>query len=242
MFPTLAKPPIREAVIDVRASFETPPSEQAYKDFQARLATHYPNSSPIERMEFHFNVAENRSSQVKELHGIRMESADKCEVVQAQQSGITYSRLTPYKSWGHFVQVARQNAEAYWEVFNPAQAARISTRFINDIRLPGGQVDFDDYLRFGPQLPEGLPQHVSEFRNRIVSPQEDGQTVIVLATTYLGPGIESETKVVLDIDVVRHRSYESLEQAFDSLDDLRALKNTAFFNSITEKTRELFDG
>ena len=66
--------------------------------------------------------------------------------------------------------------------------------------------------------------------------------MIILATAFPGPDVESGLSIVLDIDVVRNRTYSDLDAAFQSLGELRELKNTAFFNSITDKTLELFDG
>ncbi|WP_240901031.1 TIGR04255 family protein [Thioalkalivibrio sp. XN8] len=242
MYPRLTRAPVREAVIDVRASFEKPPPSASYKKFQEALSGQFPKAAPLQHVQLSYNLDSRESSQKHIELGMRLDNPETAEVVQAKPEGIIYSKLAPYDTWDTLVRSAREVAEVYWEIFSPRQVARISTRFINVISLPEGPIDFDEYLVFGPQLPKGLPQTVSEFQNRIVSPQPDGKTLLVISTRFPGPEVGSGISVVLDIDAVRNAVFRDLASAFESLGELRSLKNAAFFNSITDCTREQLNG
>lgn len=242
MYRTLVNAPIREAVIDLRASFAELPDEEKFDRFREALHREFPKSAPMRDVKFQINLSTEQASPTFQSNGVRFEGTDETEIILCGSQSVSYSKLRPYDTWESFTKRAAYIAEIYWDVFEPEQVSRISTRFINDIGIPDERFDFDDYLKLGPQIPDGLHQELSEFQNRLVSPQPDGQTVIILAMAFPGPGVESSPSIVLDIDVVRNRLYANTSAAFESLEELRELKNLAFFNSITEKTLELFNG
>ena len=90
-------------------------------------------------------------------------------------------------------------------------------------------------------IPKALPQVLGSFLTRIVVPDERNQITAII-TQIFQPGANKQAiPVVLDIDVFKEKLFENENDAWDTIDNLREFKNLAFFDSITEKTTELFE-
>jgi uncharacterized protein (TIGR04255 family) len=100
--------------------------------------------------------------------------------------------------------------------------------------------DFSDYLTAPPVVPDGLPQGVSSFLTRVVihEPSTGANAVITQALEPVGGEV---APVILDIDVFKLRP-EGIEEndAWDTIEKLRHFKNQIFFQSITEKLKEMY--
>jgi len=100
--------------------------------------------------------------------------------------------------------------------------------------------ELKEYLTAPPTIPEGLNQELSSFLTRV----EIRDPIIGahgILTQALEGVHENYAPIVLDIDVFISRQFEPQGQEFwNCLDQLRGFKNSVFFESITEKTTELF--
>jgi uncharacterized protein (TIGR04255 family) len=100
--------------------------------------------------------------------------------------------------------------------------------------------ELKEYLTAPPTIPEGLNQELSSFLTR-VEIRDPTIAAHGILTQALEGVHENYAPIVLDIDVFIARQFEPQDQEFwNSLDQLRDFKNTVFFESITEKTTELF--
>jgi uncharacterized protein (TIGR04255 family) len=127
------------------------------------------------------------------------------------------------------------------EVCKPAGITRIATRFINRVDLPIDGLDFDEYLAAPPKIPAGLPNVLVEFLVRLVIPQREAGSNVVLtqALESVNPDNKS-VSVLIDIDAFKSIELEaSSEQLWAHFHELRDIKNQTFFCSITQKTLEL---
>jgi uncharacterized protein (TIGR04255 family) len=237
----LSKPPLREALIDIRISEELPALSVD------KLAGHRLDGfeTPIEmrRGKISIQFSPDRSAPLslpgsaQEGVGWRYSTADGSKVVQFRRDGATFSILKGYQDWAH----ARASARTYWEKYrewnSPSMVSRLAVRYINVLRLPMG-ADFDLFLTAAPRIPRELPQMVSGFFQRTVIPfSSDGTTAIV--TQALEPPHDTSLPVVLDIDVWYNLSVEvAAPEIWIQLDRLRDIKNQIFFSSITEQALE----
>jgi uncharacterized protein (TIGR04255 family) len=159
-------------------------------------------------------------------------------VVQFRRDGFTFSRLPPYPDWNDFVENARPFAEAYLDVMGPHYLERLALRYINHFRLPY-PCDLNDYFVGLQQLPESLPQYMSNLLTRFTlhDPRTDFSANITLGLLDdLDPELIG---FILDIDAFRTTDFEpDLEQAIGTFHQLREFKNAIFFELITDRNAE----
>lgn len=235
--------PIAEAVLEVRIS------ELGEADFAAvmRLVdAQYPR-----RDETAFIGAEIESGPLgvatratRTLNGVRLASDDGLQIVQLRNNGFAFSRLAPYEDWGTFYAEARRLWFLYLDsISDSVEPTRIALRFINQIAVPAGPVDIDDYLRTRPEISEDIPNATSGYFLSLDIELPMYEASVRITETVLGPNEEDQrTRLVLDIDVFR----EHIPSAFsaDEMDaifaKLRNAKNLVFEASITDNARSLF--
>ena len=92
-----------------------------------------------------------------------------------------------------------------------------------------------------PEVPEKLPQGLSSFLTRVVIPIPSLGATAIIIQALEGISDPSIIPIILDIDVFKEAQFDANgKDAWETIDKLRDLKNEMFFQSITEKTVELF--
>jgi uncharacterized protein (TIGR04255 family) len=231
----LARPPLREAVIDLRA--EDSLDRALLPQLERIEAEGFSLRNAIREGHFLVDLSEDRpaSTAVRAMHiGIRLETADASRVVQLRLNGFTFSALKGYDSWEQFAAEATVLWSKYLTATDLKRLSRVALRYINFIELPLAEVSFDDYLTAAPQVPPGLPQGLSSFLQRVVVPfPASGHTAIV--TQALEPPTPTGIPVILDIDVFSERAISTApEELWTLLASLRKTKNDIFFSYVTE--------
>ncbi|MEW5816558.1 MAG: TIGR04255 family protein, partial [Spirochaetota bacterium] len=203
----------------------------------------YPDKKTRHKWEGKFEFKKGEppvSSGTEAIYGYIFTSADQKQIFQARIDGFTFSRLKPYETW----EQLRDEAHRVWQLYGgvvSTEITRVALRYINRMEFPLPIRDFSDYLTAAPIVPAGLPQGVSSFLTRVVihEPEIDAAAIITQALEQVvNPSI---LPIILDIDVFKQKSEGiSEEDAWDTLDKLRHFKNKIFFESITEKAKELF--
>lgn len=242
----LKKAPISEAVIDLRVALTTVAdvneiaryvrvNEPAYsrkKDlwlYEGRLEFK-PDEDPI-------------TSQRKEHRGLRFETEDEKYVVQFRRDGFTFSRLAPYTNWETVFAEARRLWGRYVEVMSPEAVTRVAVRFINRLSLPL-PLSLQEYLMCAPTVPDDVPGVASGFVTQITLLHEEtgiSMRITQKSEKSLEPG---KTAILLDNDVFKVDEDgfgTDIDTLAGTFEQMRDLKNTIFFNSITEKTAEIYE-
>lgn len=244
----LQNAPITEAVVDFRVR---PRDGLSVSDFAAeasRFAPHYVKQGPIFHVQALIAVdtdSNGRSAMSSSEVGLRMHSTDERYVMQIQRDGFTLSRLTPYETWEALVTEARRLWEVYVEIAHPFTVWRVATRYINNLRLPmqTGE-DFAVYLTKPPEVPDGLPQSLSSFLQRVVLHDSERDVLATVTQIFepIPPGsLVAAIPVILDIDAFRVANFEISDPAlWRCLQALREFKNRIFFESLTEKAVNLY--
>lgn len=181
------------------------------------------------------------------LVGWRLDSQKTHYVVLCRSDGFTVSRLSPYGEWGDL----RGEALKWWDMFvsmaTPAVVTRAAVRYVNAIKLALPIANFEDYLTCPPRLPQGIPQALTAFIQRVVIPDEATNCISVVTQALEEPPVQQggadSITVLLDIDVFRNLRIERRQMAdvWDCLDQLRDQKNRLFFSHLTERTVEMFE-
>jgi uncharacterized protein (TIGR04255 family) len=244
-WPHFSKAPITEALLDIRASL--PPSIDLPRlaVFQDAIRDRYPER--IERMQGTLALqmkdgALEEVSKSTSTNGYLFKTADGRQIVQARLDGFTFHRLKPYDRW----ETLRDEAKAHWrhymEIATPESVTRIALRYINVLELPLPVTNFKDYILTVPDVAPSLPQELRTFFLRLEIPDDRRHALVIITETIQAPTGDGKTlPFVFDIDAIRETSFQAGgAEMWDAFEQLRDLKNEAFFNSLTYKARELF--
>jgi uncharacterized protein (TIGR04255 family) len=234
-FPKLTRPPLSEALVDIRLREELPASVLA--KFQAPKG--FPVAKEMRHGQFQFKMDKDKPALAEVLAegalGWRYERDDGSEVLQLRRNGLTYSILKNYPGWDVLREAARDAWREFLAASGPVNVSRLAVRYINAINIPLG-ADYDEYLTTGPRVPKSVPPIVTSFMQRVLVPfEEDTATAIITQT------LEVPAPAVLDIDVFTECSLEGASvDIWSRLEKLRGIADRIFFSSLTEKVLESY--
>jgi uncharacterized protein (TIGR04255 family) len=234
----LAHPPIREALIDIRVADPLPLSFAEL--LQQQTLTGYERKQPIRLGQLRVELGpELQTEGTQELFGWRFETPDGSKVVQLRRNGVGISVIKSYRDWQQIKAIAVEVWDRYAQWADHPYLDRLATRYINVLELPLVNVDLDHYLAGAPRIPEGLPQTMNNFLQRVSIPFD--ASVIAIVTQALEAPTQTHLPVVLDIDVQAHIAQPlpgDSGEIWTILDRLRKIKNDVFFSWVTERALE----
>ena len=246
-YSVLKNAPITEALLDIRAVLPPETDLERLAAIQEPVRDRFPLRQERSLLEVHLESKEGGETAVSQAGGVDgylflSPEPDPTKVFQARIDGFSFSKLKPYQSWDAFRNEARELWNLYIAVAHPITVSRLGLRFINRIELPTTVREFSDYILTLPEIPQGIPPHVSEFFMRLVMPQPESEAkAIVTVATNLQEMNDRVLPLILDIDVFEEVQYEPHAEAiWHTFEHFRAIKNKIFFSSITKATKELF--
>ena len=239
------KPPITEAILDLRVTLPEQISLERLRSMHSDVKNRFPTiesfdkgfSEPSKNSEKSLSVAA-LESQI----GFRFRSEDALQTLQVTTEGLSFNQLAPYESWEKFSNDFKTLWELYKEICEPKNVTRVSLRYVNQINIPIAEsVELKEYLRIVPEVPSDLPQRsLQTFFMQVQIPQEDLDCMLIINEGITPPIKAGVVTVVLDLDLFRQQNWESSdEDIWRFLESLRHRKNEVFEASITDKTREL---
>ena len=243
----LTNPPIKEAVLAFAVGGVERGSEEIH-----RLVPDWINQKYGTQREQHsftttigpFQDGEEPKQKAKRsMAAILRDSEDRTRTVRVARDTISLSALSgAYPDWEEFCAEFQEVWKHYIELNNPTTITKISTRFINEIRLPlGTRLRLEDWFTCGPRVPDGLPETVSKFTNQIEVPCENSTRVLINLVALGSTQTADALAVLLDIDVADSTVYSAdSDEVWSQLERLHELKNLAFFGSLTDKALELY--
>jgi uncharacterized protein (TIGR04255 family) len=239
----LRNAPITEAIIDLRVKLAPQMQNlQLLSSLHEQIHERFPQKKEIQQVEYQFQAGPPPTQSATSTHiGYRYDSANGRHVIQARLDGFTFSWLKPYDTWESLRDETYEMWKSYRDIMQPEAIIRVATRYINQIDIPGPSIDFDDYLTVAPVIPKALPQVFIGFFSRIVVPDKTNELMAII-TQACQPGPSPNLlPVILDIEVIKEKLFENHDLAWSTIDTLRSFKNLIFFDSITEKTAQLFE-
>ncbi|MGH8544088.1 MAG: TIGR04255 family protein [Gammaproteobacteria bacterium] len=247
IFENLPRAPIVEAVIEIRARATKTLEESSLRSaLEPRLAGYTFLDS---LREFHGEVkiegGKPPTQKVSELgwKGVRYRSSDGKHIAQFNRDAFVFSRLEPYVTWDQLFDESQRLWAIFREVAQPVDIQRIGLRYINRIKLPPGEVRFEDFIQPAPSNPRELDLPFDSFMHYDTLAVPDYPFAINVIRTVQRPSGAGDARValILDIDVFTTQGFDVDDGFFGQrLLEMRWLKNKVFFGSITEKALEMF--
>jgi uncharacterized protein (TIGR04255 family) len=244
-FTVFQNAPIKEALLDIRVELPREVDLGKIQKFHDFIIERFPEKKERKFFKAEFKlppeVALSPVPTSSRTIGYLFRSPGENKIVQARLDGFTFNKLNPYDRWELFRDEAHKLWNIYVQIAAPLRVTRIALRYINRIEIPLPMEDFKEYILTTPEVASNLPQALSHFFMRLVIPNPKIQATAVIIETTENPTKNQRLPLILDIDVWRENAYEGRElEMWEDFEKLRSFKNEIFFDSITDKTKELF--
>jgi uncharacterized protein (TIGR04255 family) len=242
---TFINAPITEALLDIRVNLPEHIIIKNIESFYEKVKDEFPEKK--ERKHFQANIDFSSDKPVSnkqisgKIDGFLFKSSLKKKVVQSRIDGFTFNKLKPYNSWNSFSSEAHKLWNIYYEMFKPLKITRIALRYINRIDIPLPFENFKEYILTIPEIAPDIPQGLSNFFMQLSIPNIKINATAVINETMKEITKDNKLPFIFDIDVFQINNYSNNdEKIWDEFEKLRNFKNELFFNSLTEKAKELF--
>jgi len=243
---TLSNAPIIEALVDIQVQLPTNITRQHIDDLKKELSDSYPESEDLFSLSAQIKIepsGDTPSSEHQQKYiGCRIKSPDESYIVQLRTNGLSVSRLNPYVTWDDL----KSTSSALWDIYvkhlQPEFITRIALRYINRIEVPLPIGDLHEFLVSPPIVPNGLPNRISEFLNRVVIHDQSIDARAIIMQAFEGVANDKSLPIIIDIDVFKEGRLETDDSdIWNKLSQLRDFKNQIFFESLTEKTIGMYE-
>jgi uncharacterized protein (TIGR04255 family) len=244
-FPTLSRPPIVEALVDIRVKRSSVVSVDRLRSAHKALAARFPKVDEQRAVSALLRIGQGDAPQARTrdhgVAGLRFASADQSEMVQFGLDGFTFNRLAPYPGWAVVKPLAIDLWHSYTAVAQPELIVRVGLRFINRIPLGDVGVALDDYLLALPRLPPNWPNLISAYQSRVTLFDERSKCSAHVTQVAETTSESESPRWILDIDTYVDVELEPPSANLGRvLDTLRELKNRIFFNALTPLALDKF--
>jgi uncharacterized protein (TIGR04255 family) len=237
---TLTRPPITEALVDLRASVSQP--QEVFEEFARELADEFPTREEKRGMKAELRVENGKLippvAEDLGFQGLKVANRDGTLLVQVGPEGFTVNNLKSYVGGERLLLESLALWSRYQSRLKPTSVTRIALRYINQLELPFREGDeFDRFLTAAPELPDGSPQQVSSFLGRtVVQDRETSATAVVTQRLDAIPGEGGvRPRILIDVDVFRIGDFStSADELRGVLERLRVLKNNIFFSLLKD--------
>jgi uncharacterized protein (TIGR04255 family) len=245
-WPKLKKPPIKEAVFDLKFSQNDFLTLENLKLFCESLKDEFPilNEIFLFQVEAKIEKDNNQNVDSKRLNnGFRLSNESRSFILQLRPDGFTFSKIEPYISWEEIQYETKPIIEKLWTNFPNLSFNRVALRYINQFDL-NFEEPINEYLNIQPLYPLELPQIIEAFMIRLVIPKKELNLKSII---HLGiePIANSDIQytVTFDIDVFKEATYthQDSERFFTDFETIRDYKNDIFFKGLTQKTHNHFN-
>lgn len=248
--PSYKKPPVGEALIDIRVDPFSKDKLETLEQLQRAIGSDYPNKRVRYKIQGSFEVHAQQvvaTPSAPGVYGYQFESEDRRKIIQARLDGFTHNRikLDPDEAWPGW-KIMRDEAKRGWDAYvqalNPCDITRLAVRYINHIVIPKVSIELYDYFTAAPMVPPALPyRDMAHFYSRVAIPIPEYNATAILSHAPAQKRHIGAVTVTLDIDIVRsERIPLNTFLLWETLDQLRDIKNTIFEASLLPAAKELF--
>lgn len=245
MYPILSKPPVVVALVQLK--FKIPNFKvNSVLEYDKLLKNHLPlrhNNIQvgIDFGKTTFPLGESKVSGVSnaEVGSYLYISTNQKTKFEISSEAITYIDENPYKGWGQFKSDALQLLKIISPLFTSAEMLRISIRFVNRFTFPefNNPKQYFNTLITSSDGGSSYPLHQYGFRLMMDVPETDIYTIVNHNVENVP---QNKYIYTFDIDVLdKQKLLFDIDTIGESLENLRNIKNKIFFETITEKTKQL---
>jgi uncharacterized protein (TIGR04255 family) len=211
--------------------------------FYDKIKADYPKKKELQQVGVEVSISKDIPASRVRCGDTRLQffKEDGSQLIQIEKNLLVVNQLRPYPKFEEWKPVVDRMLANYLEIAKPKGIKQIGTRYIDKIVIPVPSFKMEDYFCLYPHLPESLNLVHGRFLMRLEIPaKHKGHNLIITFGTSMAdsPGTSAE---LLDIyDIYASAEFLSGGDIDKFIEEAHENIITAFENSITEKTRELF--
>lgn len=213
-------------------SYKNPPVLEALCEFKFQPDAKWDDAIPDlihEKIKAQFPERLQENPPTTQFRPAGRESA----LLQVAPNLLAINQLKPYPTWRQFKQLILDAYVTYRELAHPTGIARLGLRYINQIEIPGAEVDIGRFLR-------GCPPSAHKLFLSTAFPFEAGRENLSLILAHV-PHSEGEvSRFFLDLDYGIPAAPMALEEIDQRLERAHDRIEHVFEAMITDETRRLF--
>ena len=240
-FPSLKNPPIIEAQLNFQLDASAGWNRYGSPGSVGELFPSHPEVQALQQFVFQTNPPQ---AGLAPVHGFFLRNPAHPTVYQIRRDGFAFSRLSPYLGWDSLVEPALKGWTQYQQMMQTGELNGISLTYINRLEVPRAEfvADRDRYLTIAPRVPtlsSATPWHFAAFAHRSVYlPQGSRFQIAVNLARDAGDLNPDVAAIILEISVSPLPGVEiGTDDLACFLEQMRDLKNQAFFSITTEESR-----
>lgn len=239
------RPPIVEAVIELRFAADAP-ATRLLDCIRPSLGERYAGGERVQnRMEFSAEVGPHgaSSSVSQRPHLTLLESTDGLRSIGCADQTLSVHVLAPYPGWENFIALAVEAVEVLpAELLEPGFAA-LAVRYIDRIALPAEEAPRPtDYFTVLARPTASMPGETNGFHLVTQSWDAASGTAAMLTIASMPPDEQGRPLVLYDLNLLKLANPDPLPHHGwrDCVEHLHVRQRDIFEESITDRTRELF--
>ena len=212
--------------------------------FFEKIKDNYPKKRELEQIGVEVNISKNMQGS-KVMHGekrIQFVKEDNSQLVQIERDLLVVNQLKPYPKFEDWKPAVDKMLNFYIQLADPQGIRQLGIRYINRIVIPTNKFKMEDYFYLYPEVPQSLESMHGRFMMRLEIPPKHKEHLLVI-TFGTAPADSPQTSVeMLDIyDIFALPQPLSTSDVDKYIIEAHENIEVAFENSITNKTRELFE-
>jgi uncharacterized protein (TIGR04255 family) len=243
MHPKLAKPPLIEAVCEVRLDPSMPWDLTIPGRLFDKLQPQFPERKQTLGLEVKMNPQSlPQSPEYRQIENLQFLSPNGKDVVQVREYSVSVSRLAPYEAWEKYKPAALDVFEKFKTVAGESAIARVGLKYINKIVVPKPEIRLEEYFDLYPHMGSKLPQRHGPFLVGVIFPFDNSSDCLRTEITSANPDSPDHYQVLLSLDyyatgggpVTFGALHDWVETAHERIED-------AFHATLREVTMQLFE-
>ena len=241
--PNYKRPPIIDAVIEIRHSTELTPKQ--IETVAKKLQPQYPFKKSNVQIETSMAVSDSGLLQqtMRSTNGLVLENTDLQSVATIMPKTFSVAARAPYPGWDVLFAALKNVWKIIKDISEFKTVTRIGSRFINRIDIPvQGDIEklnIADYLKVGIQSPERYS--INSYDVAFMVELENNFSALIRTTTT-EPAIPLTAALLLDMDIYCTNNLPMREdELLNKVNFIREQKNNLFEGFVTDKSREIFN-
>ena len=239
---TLARPPITEALINLRAS--VPGDRSVFFALGRALAGEFPTLHEKRLFEGKIEIKDGIHVQsevnLPGFGGVQLRNSDQTLYLQFQPDGFTLNNAKAYIGGDQLIEQALKHWQWLLGRVKIKEVSRVTLHYMNRLDLPiehGAPIEA--YFQSPPSLPQGAPQSVAEFISSVTALDESRGGMVTVIQQLKQPRNPGQSHPTIGISVEAFKTGPfgvDPAELRNVLTSLRELKNETFFSLLTERT------
>lgn len=204
----------------------------------------YPKKRELEQIGVEVSVSKDIQGSRVMRGGKRIQfiKEDKSQLIQIEKDLLVINQLKPYPRFEDWKPVIDKMLDLYVELTRPESIRRLGIRYINRIVIPSNKFKMEDYFYLYPEVPQTLEAMHGRFMMRLDIPPKNKNHLLVITFGTAPSNSPKVSTEMLDLyDIFAPTKSLPVIDAEKYIIEAHENIEIAFENSVTQKTRDLFE-